>query len=143
MSILEFQGDYRFLSNFYPSKTLPPTVEHHYQAAKCAVDKERQMVMACQTPGDAKRAGRRVVIRKDWDELKDEIMLQLVREKFNEPELAARLLKTGRCLIMEGNHWGDRYWGAVRDSRGQWRGQNRLGEILMTVRRELEIRQGL
>jgi predicted NAD-dependent protein-ADP-ribosyltransferase YbiA (DUF1768 family) len=60
-------------------------------------------------------------------------MYGLVYLKFaNHPELLKQLLATGDEELVEGNGWGDRFWGKVDDI-----GENNLGKILMGVRREL------
>jgi ribA/ribD-fused uncharacterized protein len=139
MAIKEFQGENRFLSNFWDAKVVLdgvtyPTVEHAYQAAK-TLDKERRKVIQAQpTPGKAKRAGQRVKIRSDWENVKVGIMLDLVRQKFkNNVKLKNRLLATGSEELIEGNTWGDTFWGRCRGV-----GKNHLGKILMKVRSELD-----
>jgi len=135
--ITSFRGVYRFLSNFYPAPVLLdyhvyPTVEHAYQAAKSLDPDYRVLVQYADTPGDAKRMGRRAVLRSDWDMVKLEVMERLVREKFRWPEFSKRLKATGDEELIEDNTWGDTYWGV---SGGK--GENHLGKILMKVRSEL------
>jgi hypothetical protein len=137
VDILQFAGEYRFLSNFWLSPVqldgvMYPTVEHAYQAAKTADVGARRQIQACPTPGQAKRMGRHVPIRPDWESSKLEVMYSLVRQKFRDPELGRRLLATGRDALIEGNEWGDRYWGVCRGT-----GENHLGRILMRVRQEI------
>lgn len=135
----EFQGEYRFLSNFYPARVqlngvYYPTVEHAYQAAKTRDPEERKLVLTQKTPGQAKRAGRKVTIRKDWGSVKITTMEYLVWQKFkNNERLARKLLDTGNAQLIEGNTWRDTFWGVCN---GQ--GQNKLGKILMEVRSKLE-----
>jgi len=64
-------------------------------------------------------------------------MRGLLRQKFSEPRQARQLLSTGRRRLVEGNHWGDRYWGMCQGEAEEWVGENRLGELLMEVRQEL------
>jgi predicted NAD-dependent protein-ADP-ribosyltransferase YbiA (DUF1768 family) len=64
-------------------------------------------------------------------------MEDLVRQKFSNPALATRLLKTGEAVLEEGNTWGDRFWGV--DAR-TGEGENHLGLILMRVRKDLALR---
>ena len=136
--IIQFRGEYRFLSNSYYSSIAVdgeayPTVEHAYQAAKCTTPVERARVRNCNTPGDAKRLGKRVVLRSDWDDIKIRIMHELLRLKFKRgTDLAARLLATGDVELIEGNDWGDTFWGVCRGH-----GSNHLGKLLMAVRKEL------
>ena len=110
-----------------------PSSEHAYQAAKTLDEEERDQVRIAPTPGDAKRRGRRVTMRKDWDRIKRRVMFKLVMDKFtrNEP-LKKKLLETGNDSLVEDNTWGDTYWGVYNG-----KGKNHLGKILMRVRREL------
>jgi ribA/ribD-fused uncharacterized protein len=133
-----FRGAHRFLSNFWLAEivyegTRYASVEHAYQAAKCLHRSEREMVRTAATPGQAKRLSRTVTVRFDWDEIRIGIMRDLVRLKFRtHADLAAMLVSTGEARLVEGNTWGDTFWG---ECRGE--GQNWLGRILMEVREEL------
>jgi len=138
ITIDRFTGEYDFLSNFHPSPIevngiLYPTVEHAFQAAKTSIPEERQALADTTTPGSAKRLGRKVQLRPDWEEVKVGIMEELVRLKFTtHPDLREQLLATGDAELVEGNNWNDRFWGVCR---GQ--GRNELGKILTKVRSEL------
>lgn len=123
-------GDYSFLSNFYKHDGW--TVEHRYQATKTDDPEWRTAIMRCATPGAAKKMGRRAPMRPTWDEEKLDVMLTLLREKFSNPVLAQLLLGTGDAILIEGNWWGDRFWGICK---GQ--GENHLGRLLMQVREEI------
>ena len=135
--ISEFQGPYRWLSNFWCCKIIwngkeAYSAEAHYQAAKSLDPYERAQIRMLPA-GMAKRAGRKIKkLRPDWNEVKDEIMLDIVRAKFQDPHLAQRLVETWPMVLEEGNHWGDKYWGICNGE-----GENRLGKILMQVRDEL------
>lgn len=135
--IVEFQGEHRWLSNFWPAPVLMdgtsyPSVEHAYQAAKTLDFAERRRIRECATPGEAKRAGRRVTVRSDWERAKVPIMRDLLRAKFVHSDLRRCLLATGTEQLVEGNRWGDTFWGVCRDV-----GQNWLGRLLMEIREEL------
>jgi ribA/ribD-fused uncharacterized protein len=138
--VAQFQGEYRFLSNFWPATVefegiTYPTAEHAYQAAKTLDPNERRRIAALPTPADAKREGRKLKLREDWETAKFEVMEQVVRYKFtHRPELRDKLLATGDALLEEGNDWGDQVWGTVNGV-----GENRLGKILMKVRAELRV----
>lgn len=132
-----FWGANRFLSNFFATEIEAegdyyPTLEHAFQAMKTSDLRLRTMIRMSPTPGIAKRAGRGLPPRSDWEDVKLDVMLQLLRKKFHKPELADLLLATGEAVLIEGNTWGDQYWGV---SNG--RGQNHLGRLLMQVRNEL------
>ena len=138
--INEFRGRYLFLSNFYRSWVIVegiayPTVEHGFQAMKTVDPIERTEVIQCKTPGDAKRMGRQVTMRPEWEAIKIRVMHDLVLDKFQRhDDLRRRLLKTNNQTLVEGNDWGDRYWGADMDGHGR----NELGKILMAVRKQVQ-----
>jgi ribA/ribD-fused uncharacterized protein len=141
MKIKQFQGGFRFLSNFHPGHVALDnvrydTVEHAFQAAKTLDSRERQQVRLAETPGKAKKLGRKVTLRDDWELIKIDVMEDFVRQKFTRhPDLKQQLLDTGDAEIEEGNTWRDTFWG-VDLKTGQ--GENWLGKILMKVREELK-----
>lgn len=135
--ITRFSGRWRFLSNFYPSPISVggihyPTVEHAYQALKSRRHEERLDIANAETPGQAKRMGRAIDCRPDWDEIKVAVMLMLLRKKFAISNLRSKLIDTDRNQLIEGNTWGDTYWGVCGGE-----GKNLLGKLLMQVRREI------
>ena len=143
-SITDFHEEqYRFLSNFYEAKVeycglVYGSNEAAFQAQKCIIEEEK-IPFTAYDPGKSKGVGRRVQLRPDWEEVKVGLMEEIVRAKFTQnPELAAKLLATGDKVLVEGNHWGDTYWG-VDTHTGQ--GENRLGKILMEIREELKGKQ--
>lgn len=130
-NIDRFIGPYRYLSNFYiePDGT---HVEGEYQESKCLRDSDRQKFKGL-GPSEAKKLGRNVWMRGDWEEIKDQVMYDLVLQKFQDHrDLRLKLLSTSPAKLIEGNSWGDKYWG-VCDGVGE----NVLGRILMFVREEL------
>lgn len=141
-----FRGDYYFLSNFYSQKipllvpnpedseSLVPvkTVEHGYQMSKCVLAGDAKHIMLADSPGEAKRRGKRVMLRDDWEQVKIPIMRELLRQKFFKGELRFALLDTGDAELVEGNWWGDRFWGVCNGE-----GENWLGKLLMQIREEV------
>lgn len=131
-----FDGPNRFLSNFWPVN-VPlynqwyPSVEHAYQSAKSNDEKYKREVRKAATPGDAKRLGKKAPLRPDWGDAKKlEYMEFLVWYKFAMyPDLGKMLLATGDAELIEGNTWGDTFWGVCKGV-----GQNQLGKLLMKVR---------
>ena len=110
-------------------------VEHYFQAMKFHDDNHREKIRRCSKPKAAKALGmsRHVPLRADWEDVKDEIMLQAVRCKFvTHDKPRALLLSTGDADIAE-NAPMDAYWGVGPDGQGL----NMLGKILMQVRAEL------
>lgn len=131
-----FDGEYRFLSNFFPGEVeyeglVYPSVEHAYQAAKTLNLEERNQFLTV-TPGQAKRLGKQLKNRDDWDSVKVSIMTELVRKKFKIEHLREQLLATGNRYLIEGNTWGDTFWGVCNGN-----GKNMLGIILMQIRAEI------
>jgi len=125
---------YGFLSNFHPStiyvgKKSYPTVEHAYQAHKTLDESLIEIIRKAPTPGDAKKLGKSLVLRSDWNEIKVSLMETFIEKKFESPFLRSMLLKTGDAELIYGNTWNDRFWGVCRGS-----GQNELGKILMAYR---------
>lgn len=140
-SITDFHEEpYQFLSNFYEVKVMYGGLtygsnEAAFQAQKCMTEEEKRQFTEL-NPGKSKSVGRLVQLRPDWEQVKVGIMEEIVRAKFTQNrELALRLLATGEKVLVEGNHWGDTYWG-VDTRTGQ--GDNHLGKILMKVREELK-----
>ena len=133
-----FEGEYRFLSNFYPAKVKYEGItylnsEAAFQASKTLNPIER-LSLADKNPSEAKRIGRRIPLRKDWEEVKFSIMKDIVKAKFEQnPILKEKLIATGDAYLEEGNTWGDRIWGVCNGT-----GANNLGIILMEVREELK-----
>ena len=133
-----FDGEYAFLSNFYESPIsidglLYPTVEHAFQACKSLSREERLDIANSQTPGIAKRKGRKVVLRRDWEEVKDNVMEFCLKKKFLYClDLKEKLLATEDATLIEGNTWGDTYWGVCNGV-----GKNTLGQLLMKVREDI------
>lgn len=137
--IREFQGDHRFLSNFWPAVvhldgTYYPSVEHAYQAAKFVEPARRTAIRNALTPGEAKKLARMwVTTTPDWDTKRVVVMDDLLRQKFKHANLRKLLLATGTQELQEGNTWNDRYWGVdLRTGTGE----NTLGKLLMKIREE-------
>lgn len=108
-----FKGDFFFLSNFYERPVLYEglvyqNTEAAFQAAKCESIHDR-MQFCTLRPSQAKQLGRRVHLRSDWEEVKDQIMRDILQCKFSQsPHLKKLLLETGDALLVEGNTWHDR-----------------------------------
>lgn len=132
-----FFNQYRFLSNFEPSHVVYldvtyPTVEHAYQAAKFIDPCLRGLIKLARTPGEAKKMGRLYTLRPDWEERKEDVMRDLLIQKFGKSPYMEMLLDTGDAYIEETNWWNDRYWGVCKGE-----GLNRLGLMLMDIRANL------
>lgn len=133
--INRFIDGYFYLSNFYEIPVFYKgkcyeNSEAAFQAQKCPERADEFINLA---PGPAKRLGRKVLLRADWDAVKDQIMYEVVYAKFSQHvSIFHALMNTGNATLIEGNTWNDTYWGICNGI-----GQNKLGQILMKVREEL------
>ena len=136
--INSFRGESSFLSNMSESSfkfgdQTYPTVEHFFQAMKTTNTTERAKILAAKTAGEAKKIGRTVTLRSNWNKIREEVMEAGLRAKFQQnPELKQKLVDTGFADLIEGNTWGDTFWGQV-----DGKGENKLGKLLMKIRDEL------
>lgn len=138
-----FDGRYAFLSNFYEHPFMFDgkvylTAEHAFQAMKATNEYDRQLIANAKTPGQAKRLGRKIRLREDWEQVKEIYMLDIVRAKFADPELGQRLINTTPSYLIEGTTWHDNTWGNCTCERCKnIEGKNYLGKILMSVRQDI------
>lgn len=140
MVIKEFQGEYRWLSNFAPVKVVLDgdtysSVEHAYMAAKSLDVNWREFCKDTHKAGDVKRASRGIELREDWESIKLKVMEDLLRQKFNNQMYKNKLLATGNIHIEEGNMWNDKFWGICLKTG---KGENHLGKLIMKIRNELQ-----
>lgn len=130
---------YHFLSNFYPCHVTYqgityPSSEHAYQAMKSTDNVVRRQIASLVHSGAAKKMGKQIDLRSDWEDVKDQLMYDIVKAKFEQNEhLKEELLATNDATLIEGNTWHDTYWGICNGV-----GQNKLGKTLMKVREELK-----
>jgi len=135
------ENPYGCFSNFSPHTVFLKgktwlTSEHYFQAQKFAGAPLEEQVRMAATPGKAAEIGRARSnpLRADWEEVKDDIMRDVVRAKFTQhADLADILLSTGDAVLVE-HTANDRYWADGGDGSGL----NRLGQILMEIRQELK-----
>lgn len=136
--INNFRGEYSFLSNFYNSPVEYQGITYRnneaaFQSAK-SLNLDIRKTFSNLDPSQAKRKGRHVVLRPDWENVKFDIMYEICKAKFSQNKiLKDKLLNTGNEYLEEGNTWGDKIWGTVNGE-----GQNNLGKILMKIREELK-----
>lgn len=139
--INSFRDENYYLSNFYecPITYDGRTYKNNeaaFQSMKCINPKDREQFISL-NPSESKHLGRKVNLRKDWEDVKVSIMKDIVFAKFSQNEdIKEKLLATNKIYLEEGNTWGDRIWGTVNG-----KGQNLLGKILMEVREQLQLEQ--
>ena len=143
--ILRFTGKYFFLSNMYSctiklSNVTFPSAEHAFQAFKCVNTEDFNKILNCKSSKLARKLGRQVRLRSDWEQVKDQIMFEVVKAKFMQNlDLANKLINTYPKILVEGNTWKDTYWGVDlfrhnEEYKYGYCGRNKLGEILMQIR---------
>ena len=132
---------YGEFSNFYPAQITDhtgkvwPTTEHYFQAKKFENTEHEEIIRNAKTPGQAAKQGRSRSrpLRKDWEEVKENIMMEALRMKFNQHEDLKRVLvDTGDRILVEHTK-NDFYWA----DGGCGNGKNRLGVLLMELRAEI------
>ncbi len=135
------QEQFGCFSNFYPGPyeidgKMWPTTEHYFAAMKTMDESQQEDIRKADTPLDAKRMGRVVTLRPDWDDVKFDVMLDALRAKFgNDAHLRGILLSTEDALIYEDSPY-DKVWG-TGEKGGVGTGLNLLGKALMQIRTEL------
>ena len=144
-----FDGKWAFLSNFYWNEIEHegikyPTNEHFFQAMNTLDMDERCQIANSLTPGQAKRMGRKVSLRPDWEDVKEDIMLEGLCIKFADEQLADWLVATGDAELVEGTTWHDNEWGDCSCPKCRnIVGKNKLGKLLMKVRDMIKEERGL
>jgi ribA/ribD-fused uncharacterized protein len=147
----EFSGEYFFLSNFYQEIFTWRAqqffcAEQAFQYAKTWYPKKGE-TLRCKDLGKrlidtgngatAKKYGREVPVDLEfWNAQRVPLMREIIHAKFSTPgsNLAGQLINTGAMLLVEGNTWGDVFWGRSRNADGKIVGLNTLGTILMEER---------
>jgi hypothetical protein len=128
-------------SNFAPyeielEQRVWPTSEHYFQAQKFDAPDYQEKIRLTKSPMIAARLGRsrEIPIRRDWEQIKVDVMKKALRAKFTQhPELMTKLLATGDSILVEHTK-NDKYWGDGGDGKGK----NMLGKLLMELREELQ-----
>ena len=139
VKIASFTGAFKFLSNFYLCKVeyegiAYPSSEHAYVAAKTTDIIQKYAIAEMDSPGEVKKLGRKLKLRSDWEKVKLPIMRAVVEAKFDQnSDLMEMLQMTRPHQLVEGNSWGDVYWGQSPVGKGR----NELGKILMSIRDDI------
>lgn len=145
-----FKGNLHFLSNFYPVKVEHEgftfdSVEAAFQAAK-TLDENIRLSFERLSPQEAKKQGRLLKLRPDWEQVKNTVMAQCLMSKFigqkeflyGQTDLITKLMAVPGH-IEEGNYWHDNYWGVCYCEKcGGKKGNNQLGKMLMFIRDTLK-----
>lgn len=141
--IYGFFNDFRFLSNFHlveiPYDGLVfRSTEAAYMSAKTHDQATKIALQGATSPVEAKKLGRQLTLRPDWDSVRLDVMEAVNRVKYitgpsDETKMLGEMLKaTKPAVLVEANWWGDRFWGECKGF-----GENNLGKVLMKIRNEL------
>ena len=146
-----------FLSNHFLCKQnlnmgaceVPPA-EHafmYYKALEFKDEFTASAVRKAKHPQRAKELGRSVIgfCHQSWDDVKENRMMRAMSWKFRDKQLCSKLLSTGDSILAEASP-SDQMWriGISREEAYQglsWKGENKLGQLLMALRLELRARQ--
>lgn len=136
--IISFTGPNFFLSNFYPCEVefegkIYKSSEHAYMAAKTTDENIRSYIAAQPNPGAAKKIGRSIQLRENWDNIRIQYMRIILENKFSAYELREKLNSTKEYELIEVNTWGDKFWGQCPIGNGR----NELGKLLMSIRDDI------
>lgn len=142
--ICKFRNEYAFLSNFYKANFIYKniifsTAEHAYQWEKANKNDDKEKILNCIHPKNAKQIGRKVEMIKDWDKLKLNFMYDILQCKFENTELKQKLIDTNNKELIEGNWWHDCFWGVCQCINCKNKpGLNHLGKSLMKIRENIK-----
>lgn len=136
--IISFTGKNDFLSNFYMCEVayegrVYPSSEHAFVAAKTIDDDIRAHIATIPTAGQVKRYGRSIELREGWNDIRINEMRKILENKFGDQELMEKLQNTKPHELIEGNSWGDVFWGESPLGTGR----NELGKLLMSIRDDI------
>lgn len=133
-----FAEGYAYLSNFFEVPVWYKGImfknsEAAYQAQKM-LNPDDKFNFKYLSAKEAKKLGRKVELRPDWEDVKLKVMEEICLAKFTQnATLRNALILTGDAELIEGNTWGDKFWGCVNG-----KGENNLGKILMKTREILK-----
>lgn len=142
MAIQTFRGEHSWLSNMaeceikYGDLVFKST-EAFYQAMKTK-DKHARALFTEYNGQTSKREGRKLFIRSDWELIKDDVMKFALSKKFSKEPFKSLLLSTGDVDLIEGNYWHDNYWGSCNCAKCNNKGLNKLGKMIMAIRKDLK-----
>lgn len=139
-TIKEFQGEYRWLSNFSPCVIVLDgveykSVEHAYMSARSDTPGWKEFCKNTESPFTVKNQAKKVSDVEGWSNKKLSVMLECLVQKYNQEPYKTKLIETGDMDIQEGNAWKDVFWGVDLKTG---KGKNHLGIMIMNIRRDLQ-----
>lgn len=139
--ILFYEGKYYSFSNFSSHEVIflgkrYKTAEHCYQSQKFTDAGIKAEIESTPSSFLAKKVSHSHddKKRKDWENVKMDIMKQIITEKVKQyEEIKELLLETGDTEIIDNTPF-DYYWAIGEDGTGK----NMIGKILMDIRKEIK-----
>ena len=117
------------------------TTEHYFLAQKFIGTPLVGIIQMLEQPREAFEKSHDPCFSKwrriDWETVKEDVMYKALQAKFMQhKELGRKLMETGDRKLIEHSP-NDSYWG----DGGNGTGKNRLGQLLMKLRREMKEKQ--
>ncbi len=133
--IVEFKGEYQFLSNSYESpfetnNIIFLTVEHYYRAMKTSSYQDFLEIVNITDIEELKKQSELFEVRDGWNDVKVSIMEYALFKKFENYPLRGQLLDTNDLEIINSDDV-DLFWGMNLETGD---GENKLGKMLMILR---------
>jgi ribA/ribD-fused uncharacterized protein len=142
---IQFRGELYYLSNFYPDspfyfkKTKFKTSEHFFMTFKTLDKLEQSKIINAPTASAAKKLGKLVKLRPDWEDIKFNVMYMAIYLKFTQnTDILEKLLNIDDDLLIENNIHHDDVWGnCLCPKHVDKNGQNYLGRLLKKLKYDL------
>ena len=141
--ITEFKNKHYYLSNFFPcilyyEGRLYSNVEAAFQAQKTTSTMLKDMFSKCDGL-EAKKLAKNLPVDDEFLNKQDNIMRELLKCKFEQNPILMKMFLTlpVDVELVNRNYYWDDYWG-VPICKGGLKGQNKLGKLLMELRKEFE-----
>lgn len=113
-----------------------PSLENFFQAMKTEDELIRKKI-AAMNPLEAKKYGKLIPIRPNWEDVKDKVMKWGLRRKLASSYYLRILCDTGNEELIDWNYWHDNEWGHCYCNNCIGKGENKMGKMLMELRNEL------
>lgn len=88
-------------------------------------------------PNECKKRSREINLRPDWNDVKLNVMYEVLVIKFTQEPFKSLLLATENENIVEGNFHNDKFWGVdIKLTPNE--GENWLGRLIMDIRTKIK-----
>jgi len=139
--ILFYENEFYVFSNYSSfaiewKGKIYPTSEHTYHSEKFVDENIKEQIRNTRSAHDSQKLAEanRDKYRKDWSEVRLEIMKDILRAKVKQHSyVKKKLLESGEKELVE-DSWRDSFWGWGPNKDGE----NHLGKLWMEVREEFK-----